>query len=54
MEGPTSKKTKEPQKRANHIREHQLPEPLNKFLNKKCMLMHLFEGKKSMNFFSNS
>jgi hypothetical protein len=27
MEGPTSKKTKEPPKRANEQREHQVPEP---------------------------
>jgi hypothetical protein len=27
MEGPTSKKTKEPPKRAKEQREHQVPEP---------------------------
>jgi hypothetical protein len=51
MEGPMSKKTKKTTKEGKPHSEHQLPEPLNKFSNKKCMLMHLFEGEKSMNFF---
>jgi hypothetical protein len=51
MEGPTSKETKKITKEGKPHREHQLPELLNKFQNKKCMLMHLFEGKKSITFF---